>query len=153
MQPKDGRIISNLIVQALSGKSLTIYGTGEQTRSFCFVSDLVAGLIALMQVDPNPAVPVNLGNPGEFSINELAGLVKDEIPECKGLVYRPLPQDDPKRRRPNIDRAQSLLNWSPKVPLHDGLRQTIDWFEQTLPTHPASRAKKEISLANLPAGE
>ncbi|QLF68939.1 SDR family oxidoreductase [Peteryoungia desertarenae] len=153
MQPKDGRIISNLIVQALSGKSLTIYGTGEQTRSFCFVSDLVAGLIALMQIDPNPEVPVNLGNPGEFSINELAGLVKDEIPECKGLVYRPLPQDDPKRRRPNIDRAQSLLNWSPKVPLHDGLRQTIDWFEQTLPTHPASRAKKEISLANLPAGE
>lgn len=132
MQPDDGRIISNLVVQALTGRELTVYGTGEQTRSFCYVSDLVRGLMALMQVDPNPGVPVNLGNPGEFSIAELATMVREAVPECRGVVYRPLPQDDPKRRRPDITRAMQVLSWRPEVPLSEGLQQTIDWFEQAL---------------------
>ncbi|MFS2154527.1 MULTISPECIES: UDP-glucuronic acid decarboxylase family protein [unclassified Rhizobium] len=128
MQPNDGRIISNLLVQAISGEPLTIYGTGEQTRSFCFVSDLVAGLMALMDVDPNPGAPVNLGNPGEFTINELAVKVMDMVPSASQIVYRPLPQDDPRRRRPDISRASELLSWEPRVPLAEGLRMTADWF-------------------------
>ncbi|MFN7025017.1 MAG: UDP-glucuronic acid decarboxylase family protein [Pseudorhizobium sp.] len=132
MQPNDGRIVSNLIVQALSGKSLTIYGTGEQTRSFCFVNDLVDGLIALMMVKPNPDAPVNLGNPGEFTINELARMVQEMVPSSSGLVQEPLPMDDPQRRRPDISRAKVLLGWEPAVPLKDGLRQTVDWFAANL---------------------
>ncbi|CDZ50061.1 UDP-glucuronic acid decarboxylase family protein [Neorhizobium galegae] len=132
MQPHDGRIISNLLVQAISGKPLTIYGTGEQTRSFCFVSDLVAGLMALMDVDPNPQAPVNLGNPGEFTINELATLVLAMVPTVSKMVRKPLPQDDPQRRRPDISRAQELLGWEPKVPLREGLRHTADWFIATV---------------------
>lgn len=136
MQPNDGRIVSNLVVQALSGRPLTIYGTGEQTRSFCYVTDLVAGLIALMTVTPNPESPINLGNPGEFTINELARMVLDMVPSSAGLVQEPLPTDDPQRRRPNIDRAKLLLNWEPKVPLAEGLRQTVDWFAAHLPNEP-----------------
>ncbi len=100
MRADDGRIVSNLIVQALRGRSLTIYGTGEQTRSFCYVSDLVAGLISLMEVERNPEAPVNLGNPGEFTILELAEMVKQAIRSRSRIVYRPLPTDDPQRRRP-----------------------------------------------------
>ncbi|MBT9370878.1 UDP-glucuronic acid decarboxylase family protein [Rhizobium sp. CSW-27] len=132
MQPDDGRIISNLLVQAIAGQPLTIYGTGEQTRSFCFVSDLVAGLMALMDVDVNPDAPVNLGNPGEFTINELAAMVLAMIPTASGLVYRPLPKDDPHRRRPDISRARELLGWQPKIALAEGLRLTSDWFVATL---------------------
>lgn len=132
MQPNDGRIVSNLIVQALSGKPLTIYGTGEQTRSFCYVSDLVAGLQALMEADPNPGLPVNLGNPGEFTVNELARMVLDMVPSSSRVVRAPLPKDDPKRRRPDITQARELLGWEPKVPLAEGLRHTIGWFAATL---------------------
>jgi UDP-glucuronate decarboxylase len=128
MRPDDGRIISNLIVQALSGEPLTIYGTGEQTRSFCYVSDLVAGLMALMVADPNPKLPVNLGNPEEFSILELAGLVGRIVPVASGHQFRPLPADDPTRRRPDISRAKALLGWKPTVRLADGLSETIHWF-------------------------
>ena len=128
MQADDGRIVSNFINQALRGEPLTVYGTGEQTRSFCHVSDLVKGLIALMTVEPNPRAPINLGNPGEFTVNELAALVREMIPEAKGLVYRPLPQDDPQRRRPDIARARETLGWEPLVPLREGLEDTIDWF-------------------------
>lgn len=134
MQPNDGRIISNLLVQAISGRPLTIYGTGKQTRSFCYVSDLVAGLIALMDADPNPGMPVNLGNPGEFTINELAEMVLAIVPTGAKAVYRPLPADDPQRRRPDISRAKELLGWEPKVPLSEGLRHTADWFIATLGT-------------------
>ncbi|ANV25704.1 UDP-glucuronic acid decarboxylase family protein [Agrobacterium pusense] len=128
MRPDDGRIVSNLLVQAIAGEPLTIYGTGEQTRSFCYVSDLVTGLIALMDVDPNPGVPVNLGNPGEFTIRQLADLVLLTVPTRSILVHRPLPTDDPRRRRPDISRARELLRWAPQVPLTEGLRHTADWF-------------------------
>jgi UDP-glucuronate decarboxylase len=136
MQPNDGRIISNLLVQAISGEPLTIYGTGEQTRSFCFVSDLVAGLIALMDVDPNPEGPVNVGNPGEFTINELAAMVLDMVPTKSQIIHRPLPQDDPTRRRPDISRASDLLAWHPKISLAEGLRLTADWFIANLGKQP-----------------
>lgn len=132
MQPTDGRIISNLLVQAIFGEPLTIYGTGEQTRSFCYVTDLVRGLMALMDAPENPQAPVNIGNPGEFSINQLAAMVQEMVPTGSKIVYRPLPQDDPVRRRPDISRARKLLNWQPEIPLHEGLRGTADWFVATL---------------------
>ncbi|WP_102961288.1 UDP-glucuronic acid decarboxylase family protein [Mangrovicella endophytica] len=128
MQPDDGRIVSNLICQALAGAPLTIYGTGEQTRSFCYVSDLIAGLMALMEVQPNPGLPVNIGNPVEFTINELASLVLEMTGSASPIVYHPLPTDDPQRRRPDISRAGDLLGWQPAVALAEGLRPTIDWF-------------------------
>jgi UDP-glucuronate decarboxylase len=128
MRADDGRIVSNLIVQALRDEPLTIYGTGEQTRSFCYVSDLVAGLIALMETSPNPGCPVNLGNPGEFTILELAEMVVAATGSASSIVFQPLPVDDPQRRRPNVERADTLLHWSPRVPLHIGLQRTIDWF-------------------------
>jgi UDP-glucuronate decarboxylase len=132
MQANDGRIVSNLIVQALLGKPLTIYGSGMQTRSFCYVSDLVAGLMALMDVQPNPGMPVNIGNPGEFTINELAQMIISMVPGRPVIVYQPLPKDDPQRRRPDISRASELLDWQPAVPLAEGLARTIDWFVNTL---------------------
>ncbi|MBW9056403.1 UDP-glucuronic acid decarboxylase family protein [Rhizobium mesosinicum] len=132
MQPSDGRIISNLLVQTLSGAPLTIYGSGNQTRSFCFVSDLVAGLMALMDVDPNPGVPVNLGNPGEFTINQLVDMVMTIVPSASTVVHKPLPQDDPQRRRPDISRAKELLGWQPTVSLAEGLRLTADWFTASM---------------------
>ncbi|RCS25104.1 SDR family NAD-dependent epimerase/dehydratase [Phyllobacterium salinisoli] len=128
MQSDDGRIVSNFIIQALEGKPLTIYGTGKQTRSFCYVSDLIAGLLALMRVKPNPGLPVNLGNPGEFSVLELAQLVQEHIPTGSPLQFVALPEDDPQRRRPDIGRAQALLQWEPKIPLEEGLVRTIEWF-------------------------
>jgi UDP-glucuronate decarboxylase len=132
MDPDDGRIVSNLVCQALTGRPLTVYGTGEQTRSFCYASDLVDGLMRLMTVDPNPGVPVNLGNPGEFTINELAELVFAAIPTASRVVHLPLPKDDPQRRRPDISRARKLLGWSPKVTLAEGLPVTIRWFAEKL---------------------
>jgi UDP-glucuronate decarboxylase len=157
MQPNDGRIVSNLLVQALLGKPLTIYGSGEQTRSFCYVTDLVAGLISLMDVDPNPGAPINIGNPGEFTINELAEMILTMVPTASEIVYRPLPKDDPQRRRPVIARAKELLGWEPKVPLSQGLQQTADYFasalaEPDLRSKPA-RAKRRTGLADaLPIG-
>lgn len=128
MRADDGRIVSNLIVQALRGEPLTIYGSGKQTRSFCFVSDLVAGLIAMMEVTENPAGPVNLGNPGEFTILELAQMVTSATDTGSEIVHHPLPVDDPQRRRPDISRARTLLGWEPRVPLSAGLLQTIEYF-------------------------
>jgi UDP-glucuronate decarboxylase len=132
MHREDGRIVSNLIVQALSGHDLTIYGTGEQTRSFCFVSDLVAGLQKLMEVDPNPGQPVNLGNPEEYRILELAEQVLDMTSSASTLAFQPLPQDDPRRRKPDITAAEHLLGWRPVVPLHKGLAATIEHFRLQL---------------------
>jgi UDP-glucuronate decarboxylase len=151
MQPNDGRIISNLVVQALRNEPLTIYGTGKQTRSFCYVSDLVGGLVALMNVDPNPAMPVNLGNPGEFTIAELAEMVLANVPTRSTIVHKPLPADDPQRRRPDITRAKTLLGWEPLVPLSEGLLQTIAWFEQTLLQRPLKSGSRRASK-DLPRG-
>lgn len=128
MDPDDGRIVSNLVVQALRGEQMTIYGTGEQTRSFCYVSDLIAGMMALMDVADNPGVPVNIGNPGEFTINQLADLVVAQTGTSSATVFKPLPVDDPTRRRPDISRARALLGWEPTVPLEKGLRDTIAYF-------------------------
>ncbi|PDT80269.1 UDP-glucuronic acid decarboxylase family protein [Sinorhizobium sp. BJ1] len=133
MRPNDGRIVSNFIVQALNDEPLTVYGSGEQTRSFCFVSDLVEGLVKLMNRDPNPGVPVNLGNPGEFTVIELAELVLSKVRTASTIAYAPLPPDDPQRRQPDISRAKSLLGWEPKVPLQEGLTHTIAWFERMIP--------------------
>jgi len=149
MQRDDGRIVSNLIVQALSGADLTIHGTGRQTRSFCFVSDLVAGLLALMEVSPNPGQPVNLGNPDEYEILDLAEQVLEMTGSASSLVFKPLPQDDPRRRRPDITAAKTLLGWRPDVPLRQGLAATIAHFRMQLDVppprprvaRPADRAK------------
>lgn len=128
MLPNDGRVVSNFIVQALKGEDLTIYGNGSQTRSFCCVSDLVEGLEAMMHTPDRITGPVNLGNPGEFTVRELAeSIIRLTGSESK-IVYRPLPQDDPARRRPDISLAHELLGWSPRVALEDGLRRTIDYF-------------------------
>ena len=131
MLPNDGRVVSNFIVQALQGNPLTVYGNGLQTRSFCFVSDLVDGLIRLMNHPQNPG-PMNLGNPGEFTMNELAQQVLALTKSTSSIEFHPLPQDDPKVRRPNITNAQSVLKWSPTIPLSDGLPQTIRYFRDRL---------------------
>jgi UDP-glucuronate decarboxylase len=129
----DGRVISNFIVQALSGEELTIYGTGEQTRSFCYVDDLVEGIIRLMNTEEESLhLPVNIGNPGEFTMNELANLVAETIGKEIKIKHLPLPQDDPKQRKPNIERAKNLLKWQPTIPLAEGLKKTVAYFAERL---------------------
>jgi len=132
MHPDDGRIVSNFIVQALRGEPLTIYGGGEQTRSFCYVSDLVRGLRALADADANPGGPINLGNPGEFTIRELAAKVRELTGIDAPVRHLPLPQDDPQRRRPDISRAKAALGWEPVVSLAEGLPPTLHWLEGQL---------------------
>ena len=132
MQPDDGRVVSNFVVQALLGNDITVYGSGQQTRSFCFVSDLIDGFIRLMAAEGDVLAPVNLGNPAEITVGELARIIVDIVGSRSKVVYRPLPADDPRRRRPNIERAQSALGWSPKVELLTGLRQTIAYFDDQL---------------------
>jgi UDP-glucuronate decarboxylase len=131
MDPNDGRIVSNFIMQALRGEDLTIYGDGTQTRSFCYVDDLIDGIIALME-HPTFSEPVNLGNPDEFSVLELAEMVRDLIETPSSIVFRPLPTDDPKMRRPATARAEKLLGFVPKVHLRTGLERTIAYFETQL---------------------
>jgi UDP-glucuronate decarboxylase len=132
MHPNDGRVVSNFIVQALQGEDITLYGDGEQTRSFCYVDDLVDGLIALMDSPEGVTGPINLGNPGEFTIKELAEQVIDLTGSGSKMVHKPLPQDDPRQRQPDISRAADQLNWAPKVALRDGLRKTIAYFDGLL---------------------
>lgn len=132
MLPNDGRVVSSFIVQALRGEPLTVFGDGSQTRSFCFVDDLVDGLIRLMNTPPEVAGPVNLGNPGEFTMLELASKVIELTGSSSEIVHHPLPSDDPTRRRPNIDRARELLGWSPTVQLDEGLARTVKYFQETL---------------------
>jgi UDP-glucuronate decarboxylase len=128
MQPDDGRVISNFVLQALRGEDITVFGDGSQTRSFCYVDDLIDGFIRLMasQVDG----PVNLGNPAEIAVGELAEIIIDMTGSLSNIVHRSLPVDDPRRRRPDISRAQALLGWRPRVPLHEGLASTIDYFSR-----------------------
>ena len=130
MQINDGRVVSNFIVQALQGKNITIYGDGSQSRSFCFVDDLVAGLIAMMdKTSKDFTGPVNIGNPGEFTIKELAEIVIKMTGSSSQIEYRELPQDDPVRRKPDISLAKSALGWSPAIPLEEGLQKTIAYFK------------------------
>ncbi|MDO9484502.1 MAG: SDR family oxidoreductase [Actinomycetota bacterium] len=132
MHPHDGRVVSNFVVSALAGEPLTIYGEGQQTRSFCYIDDLVDGLIAMMQTGDEVTGPINLGNPGEFTIAQLAELVIEQTGSASSLTYLPLPQDDPVRRQPDITRAQKTLGWGPTIPLSEGLSRTIDYFRSTL---------------------
>ena len=132
MHPNDGRVVSNFITQALRGEPLTIYGNGEQTRSFCFVDDMVAGLYALMNSDPSITGPVNLGNPVEFTMLELAESVLRLTDSKSEIVFKPLPSDDPKQRRPDISVAKKELEWAPSVPLEHGLKSTIAYFQTVI---------------------
>jgi UDP-glucuronate decarboxylase len=132
MHPNDGRVVSNFIMQALRGEDITLYGEGNQTRSFCYVDDLVAGMLAMMDTPAEVTGPINLGNPAEFTMRELAELVKDLTGSKSALVHRPLPQDDPKQRKPDITRAQQTFGWGPTVALRDGLARTIAYFEGLL---------------------
>jgi len=130
MLPNDGRVVSNFIMQALLGNDITIYGDGKQSRSFCYVDDLVEGLIRLMNSDPDLTGPVNLGNPREFTIRELAELIIGMVGNGSKIIYEPLPEDDPTQRQPDISQAKAELNWEPTMALADGLKPTIDHFRQ-----------------------
>ena len=155
MHPYDGRVVSNFILQALAGQDVTLYGDGSQTRSFCYVDDLVDGLLAMMNGPAGFAGPVNLGNPSEFTIKQLAETIIELTGSSSKLVFRPLPNDDPRQRQPNISLAQEKLGWSPAVELREGLRKTIDYFAAldlgrfAKPTdhtaHRSSEAEQEFS--------
>ncbi len=132
MRPDDGRVVSNFIVQALQNKDITVYGDGYQTRSFCYVNDLVEGMVAMMDTQSDYSGPVNLGNPDEISILELAEKIKKYTGSRSKIAYRPLPQDDPGQRLPDITRAKKDLNWEPVISLEEGLKPVIDYFEKRL---------------------
>ena len=132
MHPHDGRVVSNFVVSALAGKPITVYGDGSQTRSFQYIDDLIEGLVAMMATDHEVTGPINLGNPGEFTIAELAAMVIAQTGSSAPIEFRPLPQDDPVRRQPDITRAKLTLGWEPKIPLADGLSRTIEYFRTTL---------------------
>jgi dTDP-glucose 4,6-dehydratase len=130
LDPMDGRVVSNFVCQSIQGHDLTVYGDGSQTRSFCYVDDQIKGVLAML--DSNERGPINIGNPAEFTMLELADIVLELTNSKSQVVYKPLPSDDPLQRCPDITRAQSLLNWSPTIDLHKGLAQTIEWFKSTL---------------------
>ena len=132
MQPDDGRVISNFMVQALKNKYITIYGDGSQTRSFCYVDDLVDGIIKMMNSRENFVGPLNIGNHAEFTILELAKKIIKLADSKSNIIYQPLPEDDPKRRKPNIELAKKELKWEPKIQLDEGLKKTINYFERLL---------------------
>lgn len=132
MHPQDGRVVSNFIIQAIKNEPITIYGDGKQTRSFCYCDDLVEGFVRLMNSDESITGPINLGNPGEFTMLELADNILKLTNSSSKLIYEPLPEDDPKQRRPDISLAKEQLNWSPKIDLNEGLKKTISYFENLL---------------------
>ena len=132
MHPNDGRVVSNFIIQCLRGNPVTIFGDGQQTRSFCYVDDLVDGLISLMNTSVQITGPINLGNPEEFTILELAELTRELTGSRSEIVFRPLPKDDPHRRKPNIQLAKEVLDWEPRVPLKEGLSKAVDYFDDLL---------------------
>lgn len=136
MHPNDGRVVSNFILQALRGEDITIYGNGEQTRSFCYVSDLIRALMAMMDTPDEVCGPINIGNPGEFTIRQLAELVIELTGSRSKLIFCDLPADDPKQRRPDISKAKALLNWEPAIQLKQGLSETIAYFDELLKTAP-----------------
>jgi UDP-glucuronate decarboxylase len=128
MHPQDGRVVSNFVMSALTGNPITLYGDGSQTRSFCYVDDLIDGLVAMMESDASITGPINLGNPGEFTVKELAEMIMEKIPTTSPVEIRPLPQDDPVRRQPDITRAKQQLGWEPTIALDQGLDKTIAYF-------------------------
>lgn len=132
MHPYDGRVVSNFIVQALKGEDITIFGDGSQTRSFCYVDDLINAMISMMDTEEGFTGPVNIGNPGEFTILELAQLIIELTGTRSRIDFKPLPEDDPRQRKPDISLAKEKLSWEPKVPLRDGISRTIDYFRQLL---------------------
>jgi UDP-glucuronate decarboxylase len=142
MHSSDGRVVSNFIVQALRNENITIYGDGSQTRSFCYVDDLVEGMLRMMDTPANTVGPVNLGNPGELTIKELAELVIALTGSASSLVFAPLPVDDPKQRCPDISRARELLDWTPRIALREGLMKTIEYFERLLRSKQPSASRK-----------
>jgi UDP-glucuronate decarboxylase len=147
MHPNDGRVVSNFIVQALLGRDITVYGEGMQTRSFCYVDDLIDGLVRLMSTPAEVTGPVNIGNPAEFKIIELAQMVLDLVGSRSRIVRRPLPENDPKQRQPDISLAQELLGWKPRVALEEGLTSTIAYFERLLSDHDLrAQLTKEASV-------
>tara|TARA_X000000368_G_scaffold186668_1_gene147352 strand:- start:105 stop:1034 length:930 start_codon:yes stop_codon:yes gene_type:complete len=132
MRPDDGRVISNFIVQALKGKNITIYGDGKQTRSFCYIDDLIEGMIKFMDTKSGYTGPINLGNPKEYSILEIAKTIIEIVGSSSSVIFTKLPQDDPRKRKPNIDLAKKNLNWTPKVSLENGLFKTIEYFKKII---------------------
>lgn len=132
MHPNDGRVVSNFVVQALTGRDITLYGDGSQTRSFCYVDDLVDAMMRMMATGPEVTGPINIGNPTEFTIRELGELILGLTGSKSKLVFEPLPSDDPKQRQPNIDRARDILGWEPTVGLREGLLKTIEYFDDLL---------------------
>ena len=152
MHPNDGRVVSNFIVQALLGRDITVYGDGSQTRSFCYVDDLIDGLMRLMDTEDAVTGPVNIGNPGEFSILELATMIIELTGSRSRIVHRPLPEDDPRQRRPDISRAQELMAWAPRTPLKDGLVRTVAYFDKLLGNEGVQKALLESLKADYQQG-
>jgi len=146
MHPNDGRVVSNFIVQALLGRDITVYGDGTQTRAFCYVDDLIDGLMRLMKTQDEVTGPINIGNPEEFSIATLAATVIDLTGSRSRVVHKPLPQDDPRQRRPDISSAKAVLGWNPRTPLAEGLKWTIAYFEGLL-REPALRAALAVETS------
>jgi len=132
MHPNDGRVVSNFIMQALRGEDITLYGDGAQTRSFCYVDDLIEAIMRMMATPKETTGPINIGNPTEFTIRQLAELVIDITGSKSKLVFRPLPSDDPKQRQPDISLAEATLDWRPKIALREGLTQTIAYFDRLI---------------------
>jgi UDP-glucuronate decarboxylase len=132
MHPQDGRVVSNFIVQALQGRPITLYGDGQQTRSFCYVDDLIDGFLRLMATDPSVTGPMNLGNSTEFTIRQLADVIRDVVGSKVPFIHQPLPIDDPQRRQPDISYARQTLNWEPRVALRQGIEATVGYFERLL---------------------
>ena len=150
MHPHDGRVVSNFIVQALAGEDITIYGDGTQSRSFCYVDDLIEAMIRAMNTPDDFTGPINIGNPTEFTITELAERVLELTGSRSKLVYRPLPSDDPRQRQPDISLARSMLDWSPKVALRDGLEKTVAYFRAAAsgPALPTSSLSRQLRAAS-----
>jgi UDP-glucuronate decarboxylase len=147
MHPDDGRVVSNFIMQALTGANITIFGDGSQTRSFCYVDDMIRGFMAMMDTEKGYTGPINLGNPGEFTMMELARKVIDLTGSNSRIVFKPLPSDDPRQRQPDISLARERLEWAPHVSLEQGLIRTIRYFEEMIDEDPARVRMKRASLA------
>ena len=155
MQPDDGRVVSNFIMQALAGQSLTVYGAGEQTRSFCYVDDTVEALVRMMNTEHDVTGPINIGNPHEITVGELAERIQALVDHDQAVQYLPLPTDDPQQRQPDITRAREALGWEPTVPLEEGLPRTVAWFAQTYggaaAAHKAAASTPELDLTTREA--